>query len=333
MLLDPFEIEFHLPTVAVKQGDVLGCKVEVVGVVNKGSSEVRGAIDDTFEVGRIVSFVPFASETDSLVKQDIVLRADSLVPSDNFEIRMPFLSDDEESPNGMYGKEPCKVEIPAVEDIADIGLVCEPIHRLVVTDIGVSDTVKYGYFGDNVNLGVHADAGLGAAEMCPSENGHTEVNGSGVDSVETSVELKLLGDSPLLSQRDHVEGILLEIPGVAEHVCFRECVPDNGRRTKSEIVRPFSMSSSDICEFPETYTPNKLSKDEHKQVIPMGESPILCPVVMLRDNSPELTLRKKHGDLRENILPNVHNGSSFVKKTIICISNVGHIYYLIKLCA
>lgn len=333
MLLDPFEEDFHLPTVAVKQGNVLGLEVEVVGVVDKSSSEVRGVIDDASEVGRIVSFVPFAGEADSLVKQDIVLPVDRIIPSDNFEIGMPFLADDEEGPNGMYGEKPCKVKVSAVEDTAGIGLVCEPIHRFVVADIGVCDSVEYGYLGDDVNLGVHTDAGLGAAEMCPAEDGHAEVDGCGVDSIELPVEFKLLGDSPLLSQRDQIEGILLENLGVAEHVRFRECVPDNGRCTKSEFVRPFSMSCSDICEFPEAYTPNKLPEDEHKQVIPMRESPFLCPVVIFRDNSPKLTLRKKHGDLRENILPNVHNGSFFVKKTNICISNVGHTYYIIRLCA
>lgn len=138
-----------------------------------------------------------------------------------------------------------------------------PVDRLIP-----SNNIK-------IRMPILADVGLGASEMCPSEDGHAEVDGCGIDSVETSVEFKLIGDSPLLGNRYHVERILLEYSGVAEHVCLREGVPDDGRRTKSEIVRPFSMNCSDIYEFPETSAPNKLSEDEHKQMIPMGESPIL----------------------------------------------------------
>lgn len=333
MLFNPFEEEFHLPAIAVKQRDVLDRKVEVVCVVNERPFEVWCVIDDTPKIGRLVPFVPVSDKADTLVKQDIVLPVDRLIPSDNLEIGMPLLADDEESPTEMYGEKSCEVIVSAVEDIASIGLVCEPIHSFVVADISVCDSVEYGYLGDDVNLGMHTDAGLGAAEMSPSENGHAEVDGCGVDSVETPVEFKLIGDSPLLGKRDHVECILLENPRVAEHVCFRESVSDNGRRAESEIVRPFSMSGSDICEFSETFATNKLSEKENKQMIPMGESPFLCPVVMLRNNSPELPLRKKRGDLSENILSDVHSGSILVKKSNIRISNVGHKFYRTSLCA
>ena len=334
MLLDPLEEKFHLPSVSVKQGDVLGRKVEVVSIVDERPAEVWCIIDDTSEVGGIIPFVPFAGETDSLVEQDIVLSVDRHIPSGNLEIGMPFLANDEESSERMYGEKSCKVKVSAVEDITGTGLVCEPVHGLGVVLLGIGDAIEYGNLGDDVNLGVYADAGLGAAEMRPSEDRHAEVDGCGIHSIEPPVEFKLLCESPLLGQRYHIECKLLENPGVAEHVRFRESVPDDGRRTKTEIVRPFSMSGSDICEFPKTSTPHKLSEDKHKQMIPMGKSPFPCPVVILRENSPEPSLRKKHGDLCENILPNVHNDSSFlVKEPNIRISNVGHKFYRTNLCA
>ena len=78
VLLNPFEEQFHLPAVAVKQSDVLGREVEIVGVVNKRPSEVRRVIDNSSEVGRIVSSVSLASETDSLVEQNVVFSVDRL---------------------------------------------------------------------------------------------------------------------------------------------------------------------------------------------------------------------------------------------------------------
>lgn len=42
MLLNPFEKQFNLPSVAVKMGNVFCFEVEVVGVVGEGSPKVRG---------------------------------------------------------------------------------------------------------------------------------------------------------------------------------------------------------------------------------------------------------------------------------------------------
>ena len=93
------------------------------------------------------------------------------------------------------------------------------------------------------------------------------------------------------------------------------------------------MSCSDICEFSETSTPDEMSEHEHKQLVPVRKTPVFRPVVVLRDNSPELSLRKKHGDLCEDILSDMHNDSFFVKKPNIRISNVGHKFYRTNICA
>lgn len=64
-MLSLVEEQFHLPSIAVKQGVVLDRKVVVVGVVDKRSSYVRRIIGNSSEVGRMVSSVFFVRETDS----------------------------------------------------------------------------------------------------------------------------------------------------------------------------------------------------------------------------------------------------------------------------
>ena len=317
----------------MKHVNVLGRKVEVVCVVDKRPSEVRYIIDDTPEVGRVVLFVPLADKADCLVKQNIVLPIDRLISTDNLEIGMSLLPDDKESPEGMYGEEPCKVKISAVEDIACIGLVGEPIHSLVVADIGVCDSVEYGYLVDDVNLGVNADTGLGAAKLCPSENGHAEVNGCGVDSVETSVKFRLLSDSSLLSKRHHVESILLKNSGAAEHVCLREGVSNDGFGSKTKLVASFGMGFCNIGKFAKAPTSNKLNEDENKHVTPMGESSVTSHVIVLGDNSPEPPLKQKHRDLCENVLSIVHPCSILITESWKRISSPGQYIALIKNCA
>ena len=46
MLFDPFEEQLHLPPVFIKKSDVLGCKIEIVRVVNKTPLEFRDIVDN-----------------------------------------------------------------------------------------------------------------------------------------------------------------------------------------------------------------------------------------------------------------------------------------------
>lgn len=70
MLFDPFEEKFHLPPVTVEKRNVLGGKVEVVCVVDKGTSEVCRIVNDSTDFGRVVAGIAFPGESDSLVKED-----------------------------------------------------------------------------------------------------------------------------------------------------------------------------------------------------------------------------------------------------------------------
>lgn len=54
VLLNPFEEEPNLPSIAVQMSDIFGIEVEVVGVVGKGSLPFRRIVDDSPEFRRIV---------------------------------------------------------------------------------------------------------------------------------------------------------------------------------------------------------------------------------------------------------------------------------------
>ena len=87
------------------------------------------------------------------------------------------------------------------------------------------------------------------------------------------------------------------------------------------------MGGGDVCEFSERATSDKLSENEDKQVIPVGKTPILCPVAEFGHNSAELPLWQKHCDLGENIVSCMHNDYLLVKQSNILVSNVGHKFY------
>lgn len=200
MLLDSFEEKLDLPTVTVEQGDVLCSEIKVIGIVHKRASEVFCIIDNPAQFCRIISNVVFASKPDCLVDEYTVLSVEQVFTTNNLKLRFPFLPDDEESSAEMDPKKPCEVEIPAVEDIAGIGFVINPVHSLVVADFGIGDSIEYRYLGDDVDLCMDFDARLCTTEERPSKDGHTEVDGSGIDGIKLPVEFKLFGDSPSLGK-------------------------------------------------------------------------------------------------------------------------------------
>ena len=117
MLLDPFEEKLDLPAVTVQQGDVLCRKVEVVGIVYEGASEVSGVIDNPAQYSRVVARVAFPCESDGLVEEHTILPVKHILSVENLEFGIPFLPDDKECAAEMDSEEPCEVEIATVEDM------------------------------------------------------------------------------------------------------------------------------------------------------------------------------------------------------------------------
>ena len=333
MLLDPFEEQLHLPAVAVKQPDILGLEIEVVGVVNKRPTEVSDVENDAPELCRVVVSVPFACESDGLVQQHTICPVKESLPEQHFVGRLPFLSRDEERAGLLDSEKPCKVEITLVEHIAGKRFVCDTVHELGVVDIGVRDAVENRNLRNDVNLCVNFDAGLCAAKVCPMEKRHAEVNGGGINGEKTSVQLKFFKNTLFLCDRDHVKSKLLKNTMVAKHVRIGKRAPADRRFAETEIKASFSMCSDYIGEFPETSTAYQLSEHEYQQVVPVGERPFLSLVEMSHDYSSELPLRQKTHDLCENVLPYMHPRTDFGSAAKMQISKPGQGIYDLSNCA
>ena len=333
MLLDPLEKQLHLPAVAVKQPDILGLEIEVVGVVNKRPTEVSDVENDAPELCRVVVSVPFACESDGLVQQHAISPIKEFLSEQHFVGRFPFLSCDEERAGLVDSEKPCKVEITLVEDITGKRFVCDTVHELGVVDIGVRDAVENRNLRNDVNLCVNFDAGLCAAKARPKEKRHAEVNGGGINGKETPMKLELFGDAPLLCKRDHIISEFLEDTRVTEHIRLGKRVPADRRFSKTEMIATFSMRDDYIGEFPEAAAACQLAEHEHKQVIPVSETPSLCLVEMPQDYSPELPLWQKTHNLCEDILPYMHFCADFGSAAKMQISNPGQGVCYLSTCA
>jgi hypothetical protein len=310
VLLDPFEKQFDLPSVAVKKGNFTCFEVEVIGIVGEGPSKVRGIEYDAPERNRIIFTVSLACEPNRLVPQYIVFSFKQVFTFRAIIIRMELLANDEESSSLLNCVEPGEIKVTSIKHIASVPFVYKPVHGLGIMHICMADSVKDRNFSGNINLGMNLDSGLCAPELCPSKDRHAQIDGSGINGIEPSVEFKLFGDTFGLGNGHNVKGKLLKDSRVSEAIRFGENAPVDGNLSKSKVKRSFGMSNSDICEFSKTLTTDELTVHNDQHMTPVGWCHSGCPVFMFDYQSFEVTFREKLHHLCENIFADIHTCSN-----------------------
>ena len=333
VLLDPLEEDLHLPPVLVELRNVLCAEIEVISVIYKTPVKLRYIIDDTSDDSGVLLLILLLGKADTLVAQHIVGAIKHTLPIDNLIVGMTLLPDNEECTGQVDSVESCKVKVSSVKHIAGQGIVCEPVHGVDIMHIGVCDSVEDRYLRGDVNLRVNPDAGLGASELRPSEHGHAEVDGCGVDSIKPAMQLKLLSDTLGLCDGDHVESELLKDAVVPECIGLRQHLSVDRLTAKTEVLGFLSMGYRDICKFPEASASDELTEHQHQHVAPVRHRPSLGPVVVLGQDAPEMPLWKELGYLGENELSYVHICSDFESDANVRFSKPGQGMEKLKRCA
>ena len=332
VLLDPFE-QLHLPSIFIKESNVLGCKVEVVRIVSKRSVQVRGIVDNPSDDSGILLLILLLGKAYALVFEDVVSPIKYAFSIDNLIGRFTLLPDDEESPEHVDAIESGEVKIASVKHIARQRLVCEPVHRVDIMHLGIGNPIEHGYLSNDVNLSMDSDARLGASELSPSEYGHAQVNGRGVNGIESAMQFKLLRDTSGLGNSHHIESELLKDAMVSEGVGLRQHLSVDRLVAKSEVFRLLGMGGCYICEFSKASTAHKLTEHQNQQMVPMRHRPALGPVVVLGDNAPELPLREELYYLCKNVLSEMHICPNFDLGAKVRISKVRQGFLNLLCCA
>ena len=333
VLLDPFEEQFHLPPIFIKEGNVLGSKIEVVRVISECAVQVRSEVDDTPDIARELLFVLLLGKGDGLVTQNIILSVKDVFAINDFIVRTLFLSDNKERSGYCNLVKPGEVKVPPVKDIACHRLVCEPVHGIDIMYVSIGDSVEHGNFRDDIHLSVNLDARLRASELCPCKKRHAEVNSRGVHGIEPAMQLKLSSNPSLLRKEHHVEGKLLKNAVVPEVVSLGKRTPVDGRLSESEMKRFLSMSSCYICEFSQPFATHKLSEHKDEKLAPRRRSPVLGSVAGLGNKAFEIPLWQVAGYLSENVLSEMHICPKFDLGAKVRISNVRQGFQSLLCCA
>ena len=333
VLLDPFEEQLDLPPIFVKEGDVLGCEIEVVRVVSERALQVWGIVDDTPDFAWVLFLVLLLRKDNSLVAQDVVRSVKNVFAVKDFIVRTLLFADDKEGSGHCNLVKSSEVKVSPVKDIARQRLVCEPVHSIDIMHVGIGDTIEHGNLRDNIHLSMDLDARLRGSELRPSKERHAEVDGRGVHGIESAVQLKLFGNPLLLRKEHHVEGKLLKDAVVSEVVSLGKRALIDRRLSESEMKRLLSMSSCYICEFSQPFAPHELSKHKDEKLTPRRRSPILGPVVGLGHKAFEIPLWQEAGYLSENVLSEMHIYTKFDLAAKVRISKVRQSFRNLLCCA
>ena len=322
VLFNPLEEEFDLPSVLVKECDVLGRKVEVVRIIRKCPMKVFCIVNNASDGKGIVLPVPLSCEADGLVSQDIVPPFKQVFSSLDDVVRTELLTYDEECSRLLDGEESGEVKVASVKHIAGKRLVCEPVHGIDIVQPCGSNPVEHGNLRDDIDLGVDLDARLRTSELCPTKYRQAEVDGGRVHSIEPAMQFELLRNAPGLGNGHHVKGKLLKDPVVSEVVDLGKRTLVDGSLSKSEMKRLLSMGGCNIREFPQSTTTHKLSEHKDEKLAPVRRGQAFGPVVELDHKTLEKPLWKEAGYLSENVLSDMHICPKFDMGAKVRISKV-----------
>ena len=322
MLLDPLEEQLNLPPVFIKERNVFCFKIEVVSVICEGTPKFWRVVNNASDSCWIIRFVSLTCEANSLVTEDVIFSFLKVNPALNLISRMKLFSNDEECSRAIDFVESCQVKVPSIKHIACKRLVCEPVHRVDIMHLSIGDSVEYGNLRDDVNLRVNSYSGFGRSELRPSENGQAEINRSGVNRIESTMQFKISGKTFRLSNRHHVKSKLFKDSIISDGVRFGKNLSVDKAFPKAEEERFVSMGDCNIRKFPEASASKQLPEHKKQQVVPMGKRPTSCTIVVLERQAFEVPLRKELGYLRKNIVTRMHICSNFDLDAKVRISKV-----------
>jgi len=321
MSLHPFKEGFHSPSVFIKERYILGLEKKVVGTVSEGSFEFRLVIDNPSDFRWVVNYVSACGEPHGLISEDIIGALQKVFSGHHIKFRPSFFPYNKERIENLNAIEPFQIPVAAVKNIASKWLIVNPVHGIHIMHSCFCDIKRYRYLGCNIKLRVNFDAGFGSSEPCPLKKRQTEVNSGRIKGIILSVEFKLLVDTILMSNFNHMIGKFFKNVIITKLICFGKHASVYWSLPKSKMEGFPGMSSCNIRQFTKTVAAIQLTKHENEHLVPVCQIPSLGSIVTYCHDEPfEVSFGKKIGDLTENIFAAVHCTLLFgLPPKVICL--------------
>lgn len=242
MLLYPFEEQLDLPSIPVKEYDLFGGKIKVVGIEYKTSFEIRNVGNDPPNIRRIIGGVSGTDEAHCLILEDVPLfRHVFTVLHPVFGMGLlPYYEEGIEFIDSVKTRQ---VPVTPVKYVAGQRFIINGIHCIDIMDRCICYVDHDRNSGHNVKLGMKFYAGLGASESGPVIDTHTEVYCGRIESIEFAADTEFAVDPGFLGQRNHMIGEILEYMPVPMGVASGKNVSIHGFTAKSKVKGFLAMGS------------------------------------------------------------------------------------------
>lgn len=310
MLFYPFEEKFHLPAVLVKEHNLLGRQIEIIGIKDKASLQVGDIGDDSSYTGWIIGCVASTGKPDGEVLNDVPVLGHILAVLDD-KLWLCLLSYYKEGTEFINLTQSFKIPVSAIENISGQWFIINDIHCIDIMNGGVGDIYHYRNLGHNVKLCMQFDSGLGASEPGPVVHTHAQINGGGIESVEFASDTELTVYPCILGKHYHVIGELFEHVPVPVGVASGKDIAVHRIFTKPEVKRLLAVSGCDIGKFTETAASEKLTEHKDQQLSPIRQLPSESSVLYLMfdtrlHDSFKFAFWQKVNNLAENVSSCIH---------------------------
>ena len=313
MLFNPSEEQFHLPSLLVQQGYITGLEHKIVCQEGKCPLQFRSVVNYPPESTRILLLGLIASKAYRLVKQNVIRLIKQVLTVNNLIVEMRLLSDDEVGVDNVDSVQSGKVIVTFVKDVERIRLIRNVIHRIHIMDFSLRDMNIGWNLSYHIKQGVNLDSSLGLSEERPLEQTQAEVYGSGVKSIELSMQNELPVQPLALSKTDHIVGELLEYPVIPVRIGVGNIAELDVSAAKTEMVTLVLDGINDADDFSEAVATGKLPKHHYKKLVPTRKSLYVPVTAVLLDYSIKDSLRQKLYELAEKVFSAIHAVRDYIQ--------------------
>jgi hypothetical protein len=307
MLLDPFEEQFHLPSLAVEVCNELGLECHVVGQEAESSPFVVFGSDAPDGVG-IIFFCYVQRKNPNLIADDIGVLSVHWLRISALKFGIAFGPGYKECLGLMNLVKPCKIQVPAVHQIKGASLDDELIEDVDFVGLPVCNVNETGYVSMQIQEGVHLHSSLGCAKRSPRINRQAKVYRRRVEGVNSRIQIdrqrvlsiKGSGDSNQVLRK-----VCVDLPR-AICVCIGKSVSRYLATSKSHVVKPGHLRSQIHFDIAQRLAISQLRKGHGKELIEASKVFDLVMTPVFRNASREGVKGQVVHDLSENEFALVH---------------------------
>ena len=309
VLLDPFEKQFDLPTLAVQVRDQRGFEGEVVGQKRDALASVVLDHHTSQRGGIVLAGIKDGQHT-CLIAHDIRVGPVHGVGVAPLELGIGLGTGDEEGVGLMNHKQSLEIQVPAIEQVVRARLDVQQIQGVDLVSLAVADVNECGDGAAQVQKGVQFDSRLVRAKRCPRINRQAQVYRRGIEGVDGCIQVDrhwVLG----IQRACHGDQVLREV-GVdlprPSCIGIGQGVARNSLAAQPHVIQPLGLSTQIDLDVAQRLAVGQLSKGHRQELIHAGELLDLVIATVSGHASTKSAQWQKRHELRENKLAVVHEG-------------------------